>query len=213
MDEHAHVKELVGRYPILEPVAQSILNAYELLKTCYIQEGKLLVAGNGGSCADSEHIVGELMKGFLKHRPVPEDFKEHMLAVDKDRGSILAWNLQQALPAISLTCHAGLSTAFSNDVNSELVYAQQIYGYGKTGDVFLGITTSGNAENILYGAVTAKAAGLKVIGLTGRDGGKLAGISDVSIIVPEQDTYKIQELHLPVYHTLCMMLEDYFFSV
>lgn len=211
MDKNKYIKELITRYPILEPAEPHILTAYELLKDSYAHGGKLLVAGNGGSCADSEHIVGELMKGFLKRRPVTDGFKERLLAADTGRGGYLAQNLQQALPAISLTCHTGLSTAFSNDVGSELVYAQQIYGYGRKGDVFLGITTSGNAENIMYGAVAAKAADIKIIGLTGNDGGLLAKISDVSIIVPEQSTYKIQELHLPIYHTLCLMLEDHFF--
>lgn len=204
--------QLIKRYPILEKNREEITKTYELLEECFAAGGKLLIAGNGGSAADSEHIVGELMKGFVKRRPVSENMAEALKAVDMERGAALAQKLQNGLPAIALTNHAALSSAFANDVDGMMSYAQQVNGYGAAGDVFLGISTSGNAENVMYAAVTAKAKGMKVIGLTGKDGGKLAKIADAAIIVPEQETYKIQELHLPIYHALCLMLEERFFD-
>lgn len=204
--------ELIKRYPILERVREDIEVVYGILERCYENGGKLLIAGNGGSAADAEHIVGELMKGFVKRRPVTEEMKEALEKADPVRGKELSEKLQGGLPAIALVDHAALSTAFANDVDGMLSYAQQVNGYGKPGDVFLGISTSGNAENVMYVAVTAKAKGMKVVGLTGKDGGKLAGIADAAVIVPEMETYKIQELHLPVYHALCLMLEHRFYE-
>ena len=206
------LNELVMRYPVLGIVRDDVNKAYSLLEACYENGGKLLIAGNGGSAADAEHIVGELMKGFVKRRPLPKELKRALIDTDPIRGSELSEKLQQGLPAIALTNHAALSSAFANDVDGMLSYAQQVNGYGKEGDVFLGISTSGNSENVMYAAVTAKAKGMKVIGLTGRDGGKLAKLADVAIVVPEQQTYKIQELHLPIYHALCLMLEDHFYE-
>ena len=204
--------ELIKRYPILERVREDIDVVYGILERCYENGGKLLIAGNGGSAADAEHIVGELMKGFVKRRPVTEEMKEALEKADPVRGKELSEKLQGGLPTIALVDHAALSTAFANDVDGMLSYAQQVNGYGKPGDVFLGISTSGNAENVMYAAVTAKAKGMKVVGLTGKDGGKLAGIADAAVIVPEMETYKIQELHLPVYHALCLMLEHRFYE-
>ena len=204
--------ELIKRYPILERVREDIEAVYGILERCYENGGKLLIAGNGGSAADAEHIVGELMKGFVKRRPVTEEMKEALEKADPVRGKELSEKLQGGLPAIALVDHAALSTAFANDVDGMLSYAQQVNGYGKPGDVFLGISTSGNAENVMYAAVTAKAKGMQVVGLTGQDGGKLAGIADAAVIVPEIETYKIQELHLPVYHALCLMLEHRFYE-
>lgn len=212
MKETKYLEELTGRYPALEAVKQDVLAAYGILKDCYTQGGKVLVAGNGGSSADSEHIVGELMKGFIKRRPVSPEFEHALRSADPELGKALAQGLQGALPAIALTGHPSLSTAFLNDVDGEMIYAQQLYGYGRPGDVFLGISTSGNARNIMYAVTVAKALGLKTLGLTGRDGGALAKACDVSVVVPERETYKIQELHLPVYHTLCLMLEEYFYG-
>lgn len=206
------INELVNRYPVLESVRDDIEKVYKVLVECYENGGKLLVVGNGGSAADSEHIVGELMKGFVKKRPVSEEMREALLRMDPERGAALADNLQGGLPAIALTAHTALNTAFANDKDPVMIYAQQVNGYGKAGDVFLGISTSGNAENVMYAAVTAKAKGLKVLALTGKDGGKLAKIADVSIIVPSKETYQIQELHLPVYHALCLMLEEHFYE-
>lgn len=223
MEPMKYLNTLTERCPALEAAAPQVEAAYRLLEECYGQGGKLLVAGNGGSCADSEHIVGELMKGFVKRRAVSSEEEARLLAAGKavlkasgadgkNLGAELAASLQGALPAIALTGHAGLSTAFLNDVNGEMIYAQQVWGYGKAGDVFLGISTSGNSKNILYALAAAKAKGIKTIGLTGRDGGVLGRAADVAIIVPEQETYKIQELHLPVYHALCLMLEERFFE-
>ena len=211
MNETAYLEELISRYPVLEPIRGSVMEAYEILKECFETGHKLLLAGNGGSAADSEHIVGELMKGFVKRRQVPEDMAGKMERIDEKAGKELALKLQGGLPAIALSGHPALSTAFLNDVEGEMIYAQQVYGYGQEGDVLLGISTSGNAANIHYAAVTAKAKGMKVIGLTGKDGGKMAGYSDAAVIVPEQETFKIQELHLPIYHALCLMLEEHFF--
>ena len=207
------LNELVMRYPVLGIVRDDVNKAYSLLEACYENGGKLLIAGNGGSAADADHIVGELMKGFVKRRPLPKELKCALIDTDPVRGRELSEKLQQGLPAIALTNHAALSSAFANDVDGMLSYAQQVNGYGKEGDVFLGISTSGNSENVMYAAVTAKAKGMKVIGLTGRDGGKLAKLADVAIVVPEQETYKIQELHLPIYHALCLMLEDHFYEL
>ena len=206
------LEELIGRYPVLEPCRESIRQAYQALEECFLAGGKLLVAGNGGSAADSDHIVGELMKGFVKKRPLPDSLVQALKEADSQRGAELSQKLQGALPAIALTNHVALSSAFANDVDGILSYAQQVNGYGNRGDVFLGISTSGNAENVMYAAVTARAKGMKIIGLTGRDGGKLGAFADISIVVPKQETYQIQELHLPVYHALCLMLEKRFYD-
>lgn len=203
---------LIERYPKLEVCKEDISKSYELLEIAYQQGRKLLVCGNGGSASDSEHIVGELMKEFKLKRKVYSDHAAMLKAIDSELGQVLAEHLQGALPAISLTGHSSLQTAYMNDAVPELVFAQQVNGYGKPGDVFLGISTSGNSKNVLYAAVNAKAKGLKVIGLTGAKENKLMKYADVCIRVPETETYKIQELHLPVYHCLCLMLEDHFFG-
>ena len=199
------------RYPMLKSCKAEIECAEKLLTDCFVSGGKLLICGNGGSAADSGHIVGELMKGFLLKRELSEETKEKIRRRFPEDAGFLCDNLQGALPAISLCAHAELMTAFENDVRPDMVYAQQVLGYGKEGDVLLAITTSGNSKNILYAMTAAKAKGLRTIGLTGRDGGMLAKAADVAIIVPEEETYKIQELHLPVYHALCLMLEERFF--
>ncbi len=203
---------LIERYPKLEVCKEDIRKAYELLETAYQKGRKLLVCGNGGSASDSEHIVGELMKEFKLKRKVYSDHAAALKAIDPELGQVLADNLQGALPAISLTGHSSLQTAYMNDAVPELVFAQQVNGYGKEGDVLLGISTSGNSKNVLYAAVNAKAKGLKVIGLTGSKENKLLKFADVCIRVPETETYKIQEYHLPVYHCLCLMLEEKFFG-
>ena len=203
---------LIERYPKLVVCKEDIKKAYELLEAAYSNGRKLLVCGNGGSASDSEHIVGELMKEFKLKRKVYSDQAAALKEIDPELGQILADNLQGALPAICLTGHSSLTTAFMNDANADLVFAQQVNGYGKPGDVFLGISTSGNSKNVLYAAVNAKAKGLKVIGLTGAKENKLMRYADVCIRVPEIETYKIQEYHLPVYHCLCLMLEEKFFG-
>lgn len=203
---------LIERYPKLAVCKEDIKKAYELLEAAYTSGRKLLVCGNGGSASDSEHIVGELMKEFKLKRKVYSDQAAALKEIDPELGQVLADNLQGALPAICLTGHSSLTTAFMNDANADLVFAQQVNGYGRDGDVFLGISTSGNSKNVLYAAVNAKAKGLKVIGLTGAKENKLMKYADVCIHVPETETYKIQELHLPVYHCLCLMLEEKFFG-
>lgn len=203
--------ELIQRYPVLAVCKKDIAEAYCLLRDCFQQGGKLLVAGNGGSAADAEHMVGELMKSFRKPRPLPASIQQNLAATDPVLGTYLAKTLEQPLPAIALVCHEALSTAFLNDKVGKAVFAQQLLGYGKKGDVFLGISTSGNSENVIYAAVVAKALGIAVIELTGNNGGKLSQFADISICVPEDETFKIQELHLPVYHCLCLMVENYFY--
>lgn len=207
-----HIDLLVERYPSLEAAKEDIIAAYLLLEESYENGGKLLVAGNGGSAADAEHIVGELMKGFKMPRKPEADFAEKLVAENQELGSVLAENLQGALPAIALDGHPALSTAYMNDCEPLLCFAQQVNGYGKAGDVFLGISTSGNSKNVLYAATTAHAKGMKVIGLTGAKDSKLMDMSDVCIKAPQTETYMIQELHLPIYHCLCLMLEDKFFA-
>lgn len=207
-----HIDLLMERYPSLESAKNDIVAAYLLLEESYKNGGKLLVAGNGGSAADAEHIVGELMKGFKLPRKPEADFAEKLVEENQELGSVLAENLQGALPAIALDGHPALSTAYMNDCEPLLCFAQQVNGHGKSGDVFLGISTSGNSKNVLYAATTAHAKGMKVIGLTGAKDSKLKDMSDVCIKAPQTETYMIQELHLPIYHCLCLMLEDNFFA-
>lgn len=207
-----HVDFLLHRYPALKPIRQQIINAYGIMEESFLKGGKLLIAGNGGSAADSEHIAGELMKRFKTPRPVSDEFAERLKRVDEKRGAQLAKNLERSLMAIPLVAHEALSTAYINDVDGLGVFAQQLFGYGKAGDVFLGISTSGNSKNVMSATVVARAAGIKVIGLTGENGGELAQVADVAVKVPGTETYMIQELHLPVYHCWCLMLEERFFG-
>ena len=207
-----HLDELVTRYPQLSVCKDDIEAAYRLMEEAYTNDKKLLIAGNGGSAADSEHIAGELMKRFKTPRPAPQDFKDKLIAIDAERGPGLAKNLERGLMAIPLVAHEALTTAYINDVDGLGVFAQQLYGFGREGDVFLGISTSGNSKNVMSATVVARAIGIEVVGLTGEKGGELSKVADVCIRVPETETYKIQELHLPVYHCLCLMLEDRFFG-
>ena len=209
---YKHIDLLVERYPALEEIKQDIINAYLILEECYANGGKLLLAGNGGSAADAEHIVGELMKGFKLPRKLPEVFAKRLMATEPDLGIVLADKLQGALPAIALDRHFALTTACMNDCEPLLCFAQQVNGYGSKGDVFLGISTSGNSKNILYAAMVARVKGMKVIGLTGQKESKLSAFADVCIRVPQTETYMVQELHSPVYHCLCLMLEEKFYA-
>lgn len=204
----AQLDLLIKRYPVLEICKDSIAKAYRIIEDCYKSKGKLLIAGNGGSAADAEHMVGELMKGFKKQRKLSKDFSDRLMEVSPEYGKVLAKNLQGALPAIALDGHYALSTAYMNDCEPLLCFAQQVNGYGNKGDVFIGISTSGNSKNVLYAAVTAKAKGMKVIGLTGAKESNLSDMADVCIMVPETETYMVQELHLPVYHALCLIIEE-----
>ena len=206
------VDKLIERYPILAPCRQDIIDAYLVMEESYEQDGKLLIAGNGGSAADSEHIAGELMKRFKTPRPVSEEFAKKLIEIDPNRGPELAKNLERGLMAIPLVAHEALTTAYINDVDGYGVFAQQLLGFGRKNDVFLGISTSGNSKNVMSATVVARALGMKVIGLTGANGGELAEVADVAVRVPETETYMIQELHLPVYHCWCLMLEEHFFG-
>ena len=207
-----HIDLLMKRYPVLETCKEEIIGGYELMETCYKNGGKLLIARNGGSAADSEHIAGELMKRFKTPRSIPEDLKKKLIEVDSIRGENLAKNLERPLMAIPLVAHEALTTAYINDVDGLGVFAQQLYGFGREGDVFLGITTSGNSQNVMSATVVARALGIKVLGLTGENGGELSQVANVCVKVPETETYMVQELHLPVYHCWCLMLEDKFFG-
>ncbi|WP_123040257.1 D-sedoheptulose-7-phosphate isomerase [Cohnella candidum] len=210
---NAILEKLYAKYPELQEAnAEQIEQAYQMLRDCFRNGRKLLVCGNGGSAADAEHIVGELMKGFLKQRPVPDSFREKLSEVDGESAAYISRHLQGALPAISLVGHTALSTAYANDAAPDLAFAQQVYGYGKPGDVLLGISTSGNSPNVLHALRVAKAIGMGTIGLTGRSGGRMNALCDTSIRVPYDMTPDIQERHLPIYHALCILIEEEFFT-
>ena len=203
---------LIRRYPALEACREDIEKAAAALTACFAKGGKLLLCGNGGSSADCEHISGELLKGFLRKRPLTEEEKAAMREKCPGIAEETLDGLQKGLPAVPLVSLTALNTAFANDVDADLCFAQGVLSLGRPGDVLLGISTSGNARNVKEAAMTAKAAGLTVIGLTGAGGGDLAGAADIAIRVPETETYKVQEYHLPVYHYLCIAVEEYFFG-
>lgn len=202
---HPHLSELVARYPQLSECQQSIEKAFDALCVCYRHDAQLLLAGNGGSAADCEHWAGELLKSFCRRRPVPGDWSQRL-------GPDLAPKLEGGLPAIPLTGFPSYRSAFDNDVDATFAFAQLVWVLGRENDVLAAISTSGNSENVIAAARVARTKAIKVIGLTGQGGGRLAENCDVVIAVPEQETHKVQELHLPVYHTLCLMLEDEFFA-
>ena len=206
------LQAMTERHPGLAVVREDVHRAFAALRDTFRAGGKLLVCGNGGSAADADHIVGELMKGFMKRRPPSREQASALRRADPAQGEWMADRLQQALPAVALTGHGALATAFANDVAHELVFAQQVFGLGRPGDALLAISTSGNSRNVLYAATAARAGGLRVIGLTGEDGGKLAPMCDVAVRVPARSTPAVQEYHLPVYHAICMMLEEEFFA-
>lgn len=212
MENSYFLEEVIERYPQLMSVKEEIWKAAECLISCYQRGNKVLVCGNGGSSSDSEHIVGELMKGFEHKRPVGETLKDQLVAISGERGKYLSGKLQQALPAISLTSNSALITAIANDTDADLIFAQQVVGYGNHGDILLGISTSGNSQDIIDALITARAKDMVVIGLTGESGGKMKQYCDILINVPGQRTTFVQELHLPVYHALCLMVENHFFG-
>lgn len=207
-----YIDQLVERYPALEVCKADIEKAANAMIESFKNGGKLLVAGNGGSCADSDHITGELLKSFVKKRTPGADFIDSIKAIDADTGAYLADKLQGSLPAIALTNNTALMTASLNDVDGNVMFAQQVNGYGVKGDVFLGISTSGNSKDIIYPTVVAKAKGLVTIALTGKNGGKLKNLADICIVVPQNETFMIQEYHLPVYHALCLEIEEAFWK-
>jgi D-sedoheptulose 7-phosphate isomerase len=208
----SHLDELLRRYPALAVCRHDIERALQLLIDSFTRGGKLLLCGNGGSAADCDHIAGELLKGYLSPRPLPPDVRSRLSLADPEMGPILAETLQGALPAINLSAAGALLSAFGNDVKAEHAYAQAAFGHGRRGDVLLGLSTSGNALNVRAALCVARAMGLSTIGLTGEGGGKMAGRCDVLIAVPARRTFEVQELHLPVYHCLCAMVEAHFFG-
>ena len=206
----ARIKELVTRYPSLSSLEESLRESAERLIRCYRTGHKIMVCGNGGSAADALHIVGELMKAFVCKRAITEEWQEKFAKLPD--GAYMSRNLQMALPAISLVSEAGLLTAYANDVAPDMNFAQQVFGQGNEGDVLLAISTSGNSKNVLYAAEVARAKSITVIALSGHDGGKLKEYTDILLNVPETETFKIQELHLPVYHALCLAVEAEFYG-
>ena len=204
--------ELTGRYPVLEAVVPELETGARLLAETLAGGGKVLVCGNGGSAADAGHIVGELMKGFVNPRPLPEELRQKLRETDPLLGDRIARGLQQGLPAVDLGAHEALLSAFANDQDPVLVYAQQTAGFGRKGDLLWCLSTSGNAANVVHAAVTARALGLRVLSMTGKSGGELLSRSDLCLRVPETETYRVQELHLPVYHFLCLTVEEILFG-
>ena len=211
-DAKAVLDELIQRYPVLDVCRDSIMQAYDAMIVSYRASGKLLLAGNGGSAADSDHISGELTKSFYFSRRIDDDLQRNLVSMFGDEGSALADSLEGGLPAIPLPVFNASNTAFSNDVNAAASFAQLVNSLGQKGDVFLGITTSGNSKNIILAMMVAKAKGLVSVALTGKTGGKCRQYADICICVPEAETFKIQELHLPVYHALCLMIETTMFE-
>lgn len=212
MENSAFIDQLCERYPSLEVVRPAIETACNQIIDCYEKGGKVMVCGNGGSCADSDHIVGELMKSFELKRPIRQGVKDRLAKIAPERGSYLANHLQQGLPAISLAAHAALNTAVANDIDATIVFAQQVVGYGKENDILIGISSSGNSQNVVDACMVAKAMNIKVIALTGEAGGKMRDYCDILINVPGKRTFMVQELHFPVYHVLCLVVENHFFG-
>lgn len=204
--------ELLNRYVQLDYLENAVYQATESIIQAYKNGGKVLVCGNGGSCSDADHIVGELMKSFEGHRPLNSELQHKLKEFSPERGEMLAEKLQQGLPAISLTVHQSLITAIANDIHGDVIYAQQVIGWGKAGDILIGLSTSGNSKNVIDALIVAKAKGLTTIGLTGETGGKMKEWCDILINVPETRTAYVQELHLPVYHAICMMVEKEMFG-
>ena len=204
-------EELLQRYPLLQAEKENILSAFQAIKATYQGGGTLFCAGNGGSAADCEHIVGELLKCFKKRRDIDSKTAGNLLKNGEDGAFILS-KLEGSLPAVSLVSQTGILTAFANDKAWETAIAQQLYGLAKAGDCFLALSTSGNSKNCVYAAMVAKAKDVRTVALTGENGGKLKEICDCCVCVPETETFKVQELHLPVYHCICAMLEEEFFA-
>ena len=203
-------QEYAARYGFVQNAEEVLRQALDTLESAYLAGGKLLVCGNGGSCADADHIVGELVKSFRIHRPLEAELKEAFETVGGR--SELADKLEGGLPAISLCAHTALMTALINDIGADYVYAQQVVGYGKKEDVLLGISTSGNSKNILFAGEAAKAKGMKTIGLTGREGGRMREQFDLVICADADATENVQDMHSVFYHILCAALENEFWG-
>jgi D-sedoheptulose 7-phosphate isomerase len=211
LTENDLLNELTSRYPALTSCKDDVLRACNAIADSFSNQGRLLACGNGGSSADADHMVAELMKSFEKPRPINKDLKDGLKSVSRERGGFIGDNLQEALPAISLNAHNALISAISNDMDASLAFAQQVVGYGRPGDLLIAISTSGNAQNVIDAAITAKARGLTVVGLTGQHGGNLKQYCHIAICVPATRTPDVQEFHLPIYHALCKMVESRFF--
>lgn len=201
------INDFFARHTDLLPLQEQIMQACDMVKLAFLNGNKLLLCGNGGSCADCDHIAGEFLKGFLLKRPVPAEIQNAMAEKYGEMGAEIATKLQMGLPTISLVTHSAAISAFENDVDPELIYAQQVLAYGKPGDILIGISTSGGAKNVAAAVMTANSIGLHTIGLTGKDGGQLASLTDLTLVMPEWETYRIQEDHLAVYHLLCAAVE------
>ncbi len=213
MNNDKPLDTLCDRYPSLACVKNSVAEAAGMIITCYSNSGKLLICGNGGSCVEADHFAAELMKSFESPRPLDETLKKRLYEISLTRGKYLGEKLEHSLPIIPLPYHTALVTAISNDTGASLVYAQQVIGYGDEGDVLIGISTSGNSQNIVDACITAKALNLNVIGITGKTGGKMKQYCDLLVNVPETRTAWVQELHLPVLHTICLIVENHFYSL
>lgn len=211
MKKKVILDNMIGKYPALSGLRDSISEATGIIIKCYTAGGKLLICGNGGSSSDSDHITGELMKSFERKRPLDDSFKKRLSDISSSRGQFLSEKLEHALPAISLSAHTALTTAISNDISSDIIFAQQIIGYGNEKDVLIAISTSGNSRNVIDACITAQAMNIKVIGITGKTGGAMKEYCDILINVPEDMTAAVQELQLPVYHTICRIVEQHFY--
>ncbi len=211
VEVNPRLQQLTERYPDVAACAGDMQKAFDVWSQAYREGGKALICGNGGSAADSDHIVGELMKGFMSTRPIPGSVRQQLTREFPEDAGYLADHLQGALPAISLASQQALMTAYSNDVAPDMVFAQQVYGYGVRGDIVIGLSTSGTSRNIVHALQVGRSLGLRTIGFTGESGGVLRSICDVTVRVPSSDTMHIQERHFPMYHALCLMLEDEFF--
>ncbi len=207
-----HIEKFFGWHEDLVPMREDIIRAAERIIMTYRQGGKVLTCGNGGSSSDCEHIVGELLKGFLLKRPMNEELAQKLEEQYGEDGKDIAGKLQQGLPAICLTSQASIISAFANDVDPELIYAQQVLGYGKPGDVLIGISTSGNAKNVAAAVMMANTLGMHTIGLTGKHGGRLGKLAELTLFMPKDETYRVQEDHLAIYHLLCGIVESELFE-
>jgi len=207
-----YIDQLILKHPELSGLRENISQAAGMIIKTFTAGGKLLICGNGGSSSDSDHLVGELMKSFEIKRPLDISFKERLAEISDTRGKYLGEKLEHGLPAISLSAHTALTTALCNDIDPDLVFAQQVIGYGTEKDMIIGISTSGNSRNVIDACITARAMNMTVIGITGKTGGKLKEYCDILINVPGDSTASAQELQLPVYHTICRIVEDHFYG-
>lgn len=212
MKKEPELDQMCLRYPNLAGLRSTLDNAARIIIDCYLHNGRLLICGNGGSSSDAEHTVAELMKGFEIRRPLDRSFKERLTRIAGKRGEYLAEKLEHGLPAISLSSHTALTTAISNDTDPDLIFAQQVIGYGSEKDTLVAISTSGNSRNILDACIAARALNMKVIGITGKSGGKMKSLCDILVNVPAVNTADVQELQRPALHTICRIVENHLYG-